>query len=168
LSEWLTRTGTRAERIETASTSQAAEDAAHDPDSLALCNAYAAKRHGLKILLTPQVADNITRFIALSKTTPVRRTPVKTSLWFDAKDRPGSLADVLRIFKKGGINLNRIESRSMDAFKSYRFFVECEGNAAQRRVKDALDALRRNTLDMAVIGSYPVTRIPKAKIARIP
>jgi chorismate mutase/prephenate dehydratase len=168
LGDWLTRTGTRAERIETTSTSQAAEDAANDPESVALCNAAAAKRNGLKILQVPRVEQNITRFISLSKWEKVRRTPERTSLWFDAKDKPGSLADALQIFKRSRINLNRIESRSMDAFKTYRFFVEFEGNAGRPRVKSALETLRRRTLDMAIVGSYPVTRLSPSRVTRIP
>ena len=70
--------------------------------------------------------------------------------------KPGSLADTMLVFKRGRLNLTWIESFPMPGSKNeYLFFVELEGHQADSRVKKALEALKRRTARLEVLGSYP-------------
>jgi len=163
---WIKENNPSAERVEVTSTSQAAELAAQDPRTLALCNLAAARRHGLRILLdsVPSKTQNITRFVAISKNSKPADTPTMTSMWFSTKDKPGSLRGVLEVFEKNKINLTRIESRAVDTFKTYRFFIELAGTVGTPALDRALKALKSKTGNFSVLGSYPVDLIPKAKL----
>lgn len=168
-SEWIRQNNPMATKVETPSTSEAAERVARDPHGIALCNITAARRVGLAVLLRsiPTPVENITRFVAVSKRVPPRGAPTRTCLWFAVADAPGSLVRALAAFKTHGVNLTRIESRALDSFKRYGFFTELEGNAATGRVARALKALRASTQGVTVLGSYPLDRIPRAAAARL-
>ena len=75
---------------------------------------------------------------------------------FEIPHKPGSLADAMLVFKRGRLNLTWIESFPMAGSKNeYLFFVELEGHQTDSRVKRALEALRRKTARLEVLGSYP-------------
>lgn len=156
---WLSLELPKVQRVEVSSTSEAAERASAEKNSLAICNAAAAKRYGLKILV-PKIqtaAINITRFAVLSK--KIRSIPgrkIRSSLWFAVPDKPGSLWTALGIFRKYKVNMTRIESRSFDAFESYRFYIELEGSSSGSKLRKTFAALGRVTQAMEIIGSYPV------------
>jgi chorismate mutase / prephenate dehydratase len=164
--QWIQKNNPSAQRVEVTSTSQAAEMAARDEDSIALCNRSAARSNGLRVLLAsiPSATKNITRFVSISKNTKPQKKSSMTSMWFSTQDKPGMLLRALEVFKKNAINLTRIESRAVNTFKSYRFFVEFEGPVGTRKVDEALRALRTKTVAMSVLGSYPVDLITKAQL----
>jgi prephenate dehydratase len=168
-SEWIRQNNPMAEKVETPSTSEAAERVARDPGGIALCNIAAARRVGLKVLLrsVPTTVENVTRFVAVSKRVPPRGRPTRTCLWFAVPDRPGSLLKALAAFKAHGVNLTRIESRALDSFHRYGFFTELEGGAATPRVARAIGALKAATAGVTILGSYPVDRIPRKAAARL-
>jgi chorismate mutase/prephenate dehydratase len=167
--KWIQHNNPSARRIEVASTSQAAEMAAKDAGSIALCNFPAAKSNGLRVLLEsiPSATKNITRFVSISKRTKPQGDSSMTSMWFATKDKPGSLMHALEVFKENKINLTRIESRAVNSFKSYRFFVELEGIVGSTSLEKALKSLKKKTESMSVLGSYPVDLISKAKLKLI-
>jgi prephenate dehydratase len=56
-----------------------------------------------------------------------------------------------------GVNLTKIESRPMRAqLGHYRFFVDCEGDAREPPVADAIAGLQVHCERVRVLGSYPV------------
>jgi len=74
---------------------------------------------------------------------------------FEIPHRPGALADVMAVFKRGRLNLTWIESFPMrETPNEYLFFVELEGHQADIKVKKALSALQRRTVRLEVLGSY--------------
>jgi chorismate mutase/prephenate dehydratase len=63
---------------------------------------------------------------------------------------------MLKPFADHGINLTKIESRpSKRRLGEYIFYLDVEGNLAEPRVQQALEALRRESLLVKSLGSYP-------------
>ncbi len=105
----------------------------------------------------PDQRENKTRFLVLGLGEPRRSHNNKTSILFALKDKPGALHDVLVPFKHHRINLTKIESRpSKRKAWEYLFFIDFEGHAQEPRVKRALQALKRSTTLLRVLGSYPM------------
>jgi prephenate dehydratase len=79
----------------------------------------------------------------------------KTSLIFSVKHVPGALFGIVGEFAMRKINLTRIESRPTKKTPwEYNFYVDFEGHAAEKKVKEALDAVRPKTLYLKILGSY--------------
>lgn len=147
---------------ETTSTSNAAELAAKDKYSAAIASELAARMYDLNII-ERNIEDNrrnITRFLVISKETPIKSGNDKTSIMFSIKDRPGSLYNTLLPFKRANINLTKIESRpSKRKAWEYIFFVDMEGHMEDKKVKKALEALKENCLYLKILGSYPQGKV---------
>ena len=101
--------------------------------------------------------SNMTRFVVLAKNDHERTGVDKTSLCFDfSDDSPGMLVTALEEFSSRGINLNKIESRpTRRSLGRYIFLVDIDGHRDDSDVRDALEALRRQTSMLKVLGSYP-------------
>jgi prephenate dehydratase len=79
----------------------------------------------------------------------------KTSILFSIPHTPGSLAQILEVLSKKGINLTKIESRPMKGkLWEYIFFVDCEGHIEDPRLDDAMTELKKNVLFVKLLGSY--------------
>jgi len=105
----------------------------------------------------PEARDNKTRFLIVGLGEPRKGGRNKTSILFALKDRPGALHDALVPFKRNRINLTKIESRpSKRKAWEYLFFIDLEGHGSEPQVKKALEALKRYTTALQVLGSYPV------------
>ncbi|MBI3087783.1 MAG: prephenate dehydratase [Candidatus Omnitrophica bacterium] len=117
-------------------------------------------RGGLRAIPIPESRENKTRFLILGlgeSSKKGRRN--KTSILFALKDKPGALYDALSPFKRGRINLTKIESRpSKKKAWEYYFFIDLEGHESEPRVRRALKTLARHVDVLKVLGSYPVTR----------
>lgn len=141
------------------STSTAIESALEEPGTLAIGNALAAELYGATVY-ADDVADepgNETRFVVLAAKDAGPSGDDKTSLAFTTHhDRPGSLVEVLGIFSSRHINLTRVESRpTRRALGTYVFLVDLQGHRVDAPVGDALEAARKVTLWLGVLGSYP-------------
>ena len=128
----------------------------------ALGTRRAARLYGATVLAdgVEDEPGNATRFVWLARTAPPADAalPVKTSLafWGAGDDSPGWLVRCLSEFAFRGVNLTKIESRPLRAqLGHYRFFVDCEGHAAQSPVADAVAGLRAHCERVEVLGSYP-------------
>lgn len=148
---------------ETASTAAAAIEAHRRPGVAAIASELAAERYGLAVMASgiEDMAGNTTRFLVLRRESVPRppsdyRGPVKTSIAFSMKDRPGALYTMLESFKKYGVNLTKIESRP-SRIKAWRyfFFLDMEGHAEEPRIRRALDDLAAHCAFLRVLGSYP-------------
>jgi chorismate mutase/prephenate dehydratase len=156
---WLEANLPRAELVDVSSTARAAAIAAKEPRSACIAGELAAKRHGLRILeeSIEDSAHNVTRFLVIGRTEARPTKKDKTSVMFSVKDRAGALHDMLVPFKRHGINITKIESRpSKVRAWEYYFFVDLEGHHEDPKVRRALGELRRSSIYIKVLGSYPV------------
>jgi chorismate mutase / prephenate dehydratase len=79
-----------------------------------------------------------------------------TCLLFSVDDSPGALFDVLRHFAERGINLKKLQSRPVQSESwDYVFYVEVSGHVTDRPVVTALEAVKRSTKYLKVLGSFP-------------
>lgn len=159
--EWLEKHLPQAKLREATSTAAAAQRAAHERGAAAICGALAARLYGLRVMASNLGgrADNITRFIVISRELPAPSRHDKTSVAFSLKDRPGALFGALKAFAREGVNMTRIESRpTRRKAWEYIFFVDLAGGLHDARVKRALGKLQAQTSFFKVLGSYPMER----------
>ena len=132
-----------------ASTAQAAELVANGQASAALGTAEVADLLNLTTL-TPQMSDNPnnqTRFMVLTAQPDfvlphTANLPVKTALRVDVGDYPGSLVDVLLVFKRANLNLTRIESRpSRLGLGRYQFYIDVAADLTTETTQSLLPDL---------------------------
>ncbi len=155
---WLSDTFKEANTIAVASTAKAAQMAAEEKFAAAIGSDVAAELYGLKIVCEniEDIANNVTRFLVISKEDAKPTGDDKTSILFSTAHKAGALADVLDVFKKRDINLTNIESRpSKKRQWEYYFFVDCQGHRKDGKLVDGLNEIRQHCLQLSVLGSYP-------------
>ncbi|HEV8551424.1 MAG TPA: prephenate dehydratase domain-containing protein [Polyangiaceae bacterium] len=80
-----------------------------------------------------------------------------TCLLFSVDDAPGSLFGVLKHFADRGVNLRKLQSRPVaHGTWDYVFYVELGAHVTERPVTTALEAIKRSTKYLKVLGSFPV------------
>lgn len=131
----------------------------HESWTAAIGSAFAAKLYGKKILY-PNIQDseeNATHFLILSHSGDGEITGNdKTTIWFSTLNKPGALLDVLVVFKALDINMLKIESRpSKRKMHEYFFWVDLDGHIKEDKVKVALEAIKKKTEFLKILGSYP-------------
>jgi len=117
-----------------------------------------AKIYNLKILKKgiQDSKKDITRFIVISKENSPITVKDKTALVFSLCHKSGSLYNALESFSIQNINLTRLESMpSKNKPWEYLFLVDFEGHNQNDNVKRALRELKKHTLSMKNLGSYP-------------
>ncbi|MCG6553195.1 MAG: prephenate dehydratase [Candidatus Magnetominusculus sp. LBB02] len=156
--KWLERHMLGVPIFEAGSTAQAAAIAADEKGVAAIGSELAAKIYDLNIIEKDieNEKNNVTRFLVISKDAQGSTGNDMTLIMFTAKDQPGSLHEILAPFKKQKINLTRIESRpSKKKAWDYVFFADMEGHIEDKKVKKALDDVRKHCVYLKILGSYP-------------
>lgn len=131
-----------------------------NPSVGCIANEQAAELYGLDILESAinNRKANYTRFVAVAAkpATVDPQVPAKTSLVLSVSNEPGSLAEVLNAFRAEEIPLVKLESRPMvnNAWQEM-FYMDFEGNVGDQRVQRVLDTVRRHTMYLRVLGTYP-------------
>ena len=148
----------------TSSTAEAAQIVVgQDAPWAALGTLRAAELYGAPVLArgVEDEPGNATRFVWLAREadapSPADFLPAKTSLsfWGPGDDSPGWLVRCLSEFAFRGVNLTKIESRPLRGrLGHYRFFVDCQGAAADASVAEAVDGLRKHCEQVRILGSY--------------
>jgi len=127
-------------------------------NAAAIAGARTAKIYGVKILLEgiEDKAYNYTRFFIISKQVAKPTDKDKTSVIFSVKHVPSSLFRTLEGFSDRKINLTKIESRP-NRLKpwEYNFYLDFEGNLKDKKVKEAIKDLKKNSVFVKILGSYP-------------
>ena len=111
--------------------------AAEEKFAAAIGSDIAAELYGLKIICEniEDIANNVTRFLVISKEDAKPTGDDKTSILFSTAHKAGALADVLDVFKKREVNLTNIESRpSKKRQWEYYFFVDCQGHRKDEKL----------------------------------
>jgi chorismate mutase / prephenate dehydratase len=156
---WLSKNVPQASLHEVTSTAAAAQLVQREPGAAAVASREAAVRYGLRILFS-NIEDsphNETRFAVIGPHDSARTGNDKTAIMFQIPHSPGSLADILNLFKQNKVNLTWIESfPSAEAKGEYIFFVEFEGHSEDPKVKRALASLEGHCDRLSILGSFPV------------
>lgn len=158
---WIRKNLPRVERKETASTALAAETAALNPHAAALGMREAAKRYGLDMLEFPVQPEipNLTQFVCIGHPAKTSDDADKTSLIITLHNRPGSLCELLEIFRDHRINMTRILSRPIIGQpKSYVFFIDLEGSPDRPPVREALHQAKQTAESLRPAGAYNVRK----------
>jgi chorismate mutase/prephenate dehydratase len=132
--------------------------AADEPDAAAIGSKIAAEIYGLKIVCEniEDTANNITRFLVLSREDARPTGEDKTAILFSTAHKAGALSDVLDVFKQFEINLTNIESRpSKKRQWEYYFFVDFLGHRTAENVQKGMEEARKHCLQLSILGSFP-------------
>ncbi|MCI4627075.1 MAG: prephenate dehydratase [Candidatus Magnetoovum sp. WYHC-5] len=144
--------------IDTVSTADAATKAADEEGAGAIGSELAARLYDLNFVERniENTKDNVTRFLVISTKPHERTGKDRTLIMFALADEPGALHKILTPFKKANINLTKIESRpSRKKAWDYVFFVVIEGHIDDRKVRRAIDGVKKHSTKMQILGSYP-------------
>lgn len=156
--QWLLRHYPLADLIEVSSNSAGAQRCLQDSTAAAIASSFAARHYNLTVVHQniQDVARNLTRFLILSRTCLNKSKNDKTSLLFTVSHEVGALSHVLEYFSQNKLNLEKIESRPAAQKEwEYLFFVDVKGHSQQTNLKRALAQIRRKTLWLKILGSYP-------------
>lgn len=147
------------EKISATSTSEAVRQLVDLPANYAaIGTAKAAEIYGLKIIAKNinDEKDNLTRFVSLGAKVPERTGNDKTSIALTACNQPGSLVDILTVFKENNLNLSYIESRpAKKVFGDYTFFIDFEGHIEDENVQKTIGKIAPLVHFYRFLGSYP-------------
>ncbi|MCK5595780.1 prephenate dehydratase, partial [bacterium] len=127
---WISNNLSSVQFIEISSTAEAAKMASKSKQNGAIANELAAEVYNLNVLEQhiEDLETNLTRFLVISKDFSEKCENMKTSIMVFVKDEPGSLYNMLEIFKRRNINLTKIESRpSKQKAWEYIFFIDFKG-----------------------------------------
>lgn len=155
---WLEENFSGVPIVEELSTAAAAKRVSKDSSAAAVASELAASVYKLKFVKRgiEDYKENYTRFLIIAKDSSPKTGKDKTSIMFSIKDRPGALYSILRHFAGHKINLTKIESRpSRRKAWEYIFFVDMEGHIGDKKVKKAIDEVKKKCLYLKVLGSYP-------------
>lgn len=147
------------QRISVVNTAVAARKVLEESDisQAAVCSAYAARVHGLSVLMDRinDDEDNSTRFIVVTNQKVYLKDASKISIRFELPHRSGSLYGILSHFIYNDLNMTKIESRPVKGRTwEYCFFVDFEGNLEDPAVKNAIRGLREEAQNLKILGNY--------------
>lgn len=158
---WLSKNMPQASLHEVASTADAATLVQTVPNVAAIASREAAVRYGIGVI-AQNISDspfNETRFAVIGASDSAKTGTDKTALMFQISHTPGSLADVLGVFKSAKINLTWIESFPYrEAKGQYVFFVDFEGHREDPKIKKTLTTLEDLCDSVSVLGSFPMAQ----------
>lgn len=158
--QWLQQNFPQAEQVPTSSTTSAARIArerAHE-GAAALGSSLAAGLNQLDVLESniQDKATNTTRFAVIGKQRTQPSGHDRTTICFGVPHVPGSLVDILSVFKEHGVNLYCIDSRpTRDTAWEYLFYIDVDGHEEQEPLKSCLARLSQKSPMFKVLGSYP-------------
>lgn len=139
------------------STAFAAQMASNEPNSAAICSPIAASIYKVPIMFD-KIEDNLankTRFFVISNFANQKTAKDKTTICAKTNHKPGSLAELLGMFKDENINLTRLESRPLkrEGFK-FVFFIDFEGHKEDENVKNVFEKAKAQGYEISWLGSY--------------
>lgn len=125
-------------------------------DTAAIAGEGAATLYGLNILTKNIETDkqNFTRFLALTQQANNSPTDDKASISFELKHEPGTLADLLTVFKEHRINLTNIQSVPVIG-KPYEYRFHADITWQERVQFDAaMQAAEQFASSIILLGTY--------------
>jgi chorismate mutase/prephenate dehydratase len=156
--QWIRSNLPNAGIIPEESTAAAARRVMDKRDEAAIGHPALAQLLGLKVVKKgiEDLPENWTRFLIIGSTAPPPGNQDKTSLLFTLPDRPGSLASVLNLLAREGVNMKKLESRPMRGEKwQYVFFTDVECDLSKKEYVNLMQDLESACHSLRVLGSYP-------------
>ncbi|MFX1294384.1 MAG: prephenate dehydratase [Promethearchaeota archaeon] len=148
----------QAKIIKTKSTSKAVELISKYEDAAAIGTELAAELYE-RLIISKRIEDNqnnYTRFFVIGHEETEVSGNDKTSIVFSVRHVPGALLAALKSFSSRNINLTKLESRPSRLTPwEYYFYTDFEGHISDDSIKEALKELKKNTLFIKILGSYP-------------
>lgn len=123
----------------------------------AIASVRAADYYGLEILQGSLNYEqlNSTRFIIITNKKIYRSDASKISLCFELPHESGTLYNMLSHFIYNNLSMTKIESRPILGRPwEYRFFVDFEGNLQEAGVKNAINGIREEAVDLKILGNF--------------
>lgn len=81
--------------------------------------------------------------------------PTRLRYLFTLPDKPGSLAGILELLFKAGVNLRKLESRPLRSQSwKYAFFADLETNLLKPELSGVLAELRNTCHSFRLLGCY--------------
>lgn len=141
------------------STSAGAKKVADEGDKTqaAIASKRAGAIYGLDVLAEAInfESENYTRFIIITNQRKYLKKANKISISFELPHVAGSLYGILSHIRFNGLNMTKIESRPIAGRNwEYRFFVDFEGNLDDSGVKNALNGIREEAVNVRILGNY--------------
>lgn len=155
---WLANRFPQVRLIAAASSAEAVQMAANEPQAAAIGSELAGEIYGVnriyeKIHDNP---NNITRFLVIGTGSALPTGDDKTTLMFVTAHKPGALVDVLTVFRDRDINLSHIDKRPSGRTNwEYTFFIDCDTHEDDENMKAAIADAKTHCLSLQVLGSYP-------------
>lgn len=140
-------------------------------DVAAIANARNAQLYNLEVIKdgVQNNESNFTRFVIITANHVINnaaekkmvfqegRNPNRASIMFSTKNEPGTLFNCLSVFKKNGINMNRLESRPIPSQPwKYRFYTDIvlEEKSYEKQLDSVTKELKKCTEDLRILGVY--------------
>tara|TARA_B110000438_G_scaffold264261_1_gene276801 strand:+ start:3596 stop:4438 length:843 start_codon:yes stop_codon:yes gene_type:complete len=126
--------------------------AAIGPERAALINNHYILEKGIQ-----DYKNNVTKFVVVSnnKSSKTAKDSTTIAFGFKVSDESGLLLSALECFSKRNINLQKIESRPKGTeLGNYIFIIDFNGHVEDKKVKEALQELKKITSLFKVLGSY--------------
>ena len=157
--QWLDAHWPQVERIAVSSNAEAARRASKEAGAAAIAGEMAGELYGLAPIAKniEDRPDNTTRFLIVGPEKVAPSGHDKTSILVSMKNRPGALYSLLEPFHRLKISLTRIETRpSPSGTWAYVFFIDLEGHVDNPVVKQALELIGEDAVELKHLGSYPI------------
>ena len=141
----------------TAIAAKAVAESAPDAGIAAISSAQCAELYGLE-MLEREIQDsgnNYTRFICISRELEIYPGADRTSLMMVVKDEPGSLYKVLSRFYALGINMHKLESRTIPGRNfEFLFYFDLDTSVYSPRFIQLMGELGDLCESYSYLGSY--------------
>lgn len=126
-------------------------------DVASLSSKYCAELYGLEALPVKiqNSENNYTRFLCITKDVEVYPGSNKISLMVSAPHEPGGLYHILARFAALGLNITKLESRSISGQDfEFNFYFDFEGSLEMPEVRWLMQDLRDNSERFQFLGNY--------------
>lgn len=157
--EWLRKKTPNAALFPTTSTAAAAQKIMADNKAVAAIGSLTAKNYYQLSDLASSIEDNknnSTRFLILGERLPQPTGTDKTSFIVAAGDEAGAMSRLLAPLEKYKINMSKLESRpNPKALWEYYFYIDIDGHQHDKKIAQALNAIKNNARFFKILGSYP-------------
>jgi 3-deoxy-7-phosphoheptulonate synthase len=147
------------ELVAVSDTAGAAErvSASTDTGDAAIAMVVAAENYGLAVIAEGIETNprNYTRFVVIGKEAIEKRKAAKTSLICSARNEPGALFAILRVFAENQINMIKLESRPIPGEPwKYMFYIDIEADLESPELAPVHTAIAEKSEYLKIIGCY--------------